>query len=210
MKSPLYTLLDDLLYHMNPKQQNLLQLVIPEHLIGELLDTMHSGLFAGHFGVRKTFDKINHYYYWDSMVQDIKDYCSACSPCQQKKSPSHPTRTPLVPLPTVERSWDRVATHILGPINPPSQTGHKYIRIFTDYLTHWVEAFPLRDIKAETVAKVFVEAIVCRYSAPKQLLTDHGTKLLHCFVVEIITLKLLAMQYLIDSTMYCNINLFLY
>ena len=41
--------------------------------------------------------------------------------------------------------------------------------VFADYLRKWVEAFRTSDQKAETIAKLFVENIVCHHSVPEQL-----------------------------------------
>ena len=183
--SSAYTLVSGLLYHINSHRRSLLQLVIPDKLRSELLASLHSDIFAGHLGFRKTYNKITQHYYWNTMVQDIYDYCTACLHCQQRKSPSKPYRAPLVPLQAVERPWDRVAMDIMGPINPPSDLGHKYIIIFTDYLTRWVEGFSLHDIKTETIAKVFVEAIVCRFGAPRTLLSDRAPNFLSNLIHDI-------------------------
>ena len=43
-----------------------------------------------------------------------------------------------------------------------------------DYFTRWVEAFPIRNQEAETVAKVLVEQVFCRYGVPMQILSDQG------------------------------------
>lgn len=67
-----------------------------------------------------------------------------------------------------------MASDIVGPL-PKTPTGNKYIIVFTEYLTKYVEAFPIPDCTAKTTAKIFVEKIICRYSAPAQLLTDRGT-----------------------------------
>ena len=54
--------------------------------------------------------------------------------------------------------------------------------IFMDYLTKWPEAFPTQDQRAETIAGLFVEHIVCRHGIPEQLLSDRGTNLLSSVV----------------------------
>jgi len=56
-----------------------------------------------------------------------------------------------------------------------TNSGNKYALVFTDYLTKWVEAFPLRDQTAESIAKIFINEIVSRHSAPRELLSDRGT-----------------------------------
>ena len=40
-----------------------------------------------------------------------------------------------------------------------------------DYLTTWSEAFAIPDQKAETIAPLFLEHIVCRHGLPEELLT---------------------------------------
>ena len=53
-----------------------------------------------------------------------------------------------------------------------TNSGNKYVIVFTDYLTKWVEAFAIRDHKAETIAKIFINEILSWYSALKKLLSD--------------------------------------
>lgn len=50
--------------------------------------------------------------------------------------------------------------------------GHKYVLVITDYATRWVEAFHTRDTKASTVAKILINEVISRHSAPKEMLAD--------------------------------------
>ncbi|MCP4115569.1 MAG: transposase family protein, partial [Desulfobacteraceae bacterium] len=68
---------------------------------------------------------------------------------------------------------------------PSDPTGYKYLIVFNEYLTKWVEAFPLRNITASTVAQVFVESIICRYGCPRQILTDRGSNFLSNLMAEV-------------------------
>lgn len=52
-----------------------------------------------------------------------------------------------------------------------------------DHFTRWPEAFALPNQEARTIAKVIVEQIICRYGAPKSMLTDWGTN----FQCELVT-----------------------
>ena len=54
-----------------------------------------------------------------------------------------------------------------------SATGNKYILVYTEYLTKWVEAEGIPDKKAETVAESFVK-FVCTHGIPESLITDQG------------------------------------
>ena len=182
---PRYSIIDGILYYSDPKQRTIFQLVIPKSMQIEILESMHANLFAGHFGFHRTITKLRQYYFWKTMIKDARDFCLRCAECQFRKSPSQKARMPLKPLPAVSLPWDRVAVDILGPINPPSQLGHRYIIIFTDYLTRWVEAYPLVDIKANTVARIFVEGIICRFGSPSQLLSDRASNFLSKVMYEV-------------------------
>ncbi len=53
---------------------------------------------------------------------------------------------------------------------PPTYDGNRYAVVFMDYLTKWPEVYPTSDQTAETIAKLFVEKIVCRHGVPTKLL----------------------------------------
>ena len=66
---------------------------------------------------------------------------------------------------------------IIGPL-PETSDGNRYILVFSDYTTKWPEGFALKDTKAETVAKVLVDEMISRHSAPRRLLSDQGSNFL--------------------------------
>ena len=75
---------------------------------------------------------------------------------------------PLQPIP-VGGPFHCVAVDILPFLTTSS--GNCYVAIFMDYLTKWQEAFAIPDQRAETIAKLFVEQIVCRHDIPEELLS---------------------------------------
>jgi transposase InsO family protein len=48
-----------------------------------------------------------------------------------------------------------------------------------------VEAFALRDTKSETIAKIFVNEVICRHSAPSSLLSDQGANFLSNLIKQV-------------------------
>ena len=58
-----------------------------------------------------------------------------------------------------------VAVDILGPL-PESDAGNNYILVAGDYFTRWVEAYPIPNQEAITVAKKLVDEMFCRFSPP--------------------------------------------
>ena len=127
------------------------QIVIPFCLRAEILQWVHdSGVCGGHLGVEKTFLKAQQRYFWDTMYHDIKQYCVSCTKCAERVRAVGKYKAPLKPLPVGE-AFERVAMDIVGPL-PVSRSGNKFILVFTDALTRWVEADPLPSIESFQVA----------------------------------------------------------
>ena len=64
----------------------------------------------------------------------------------------------------------------MGPF-PISSHGNKYILVITDLFTKWVEAFPLKDTTATTLATTILNEVICRYHVPGGLHSDQGANL---------------------------------
>eukprot|EP01132_Coremiostelium_polycephalum_P010890 gene10890-13341_t len=83
----------------------------------------------------------------------------------------------LYSLDRISEPFEIVGVDIIGPIDV-SKNGNKYILVFSDYLTKWVEAFPLPDATAVTVGAIYIREIICRFGAPRKLLSDCGANFL--------------------------------
>ena len=66
-----------------------------------------------------------------------------------------------------------VAVDIVGPF-PESRLGNSYILVIGDYFTRWMEAFPISNQEATTVARVLTNEVFYRFSPPEQLHSDQG------------------------------------
>ena len=58
----------------------------------------------------------------------------------------------LHPVP-VESPWHHIGIDFIGPINPVSTKGNKYILTIRDYFTKFVHAIPLPDKSADGVSQ---------------------------------------------------------
>ena len=146
----------------------------------ELLVWAHDDPTGGHFGTVKTYEKLRTRYYWRTVFSDVNHWCRSCCDCAMRKSPRNRHKAPLLPIP-VQDAFDRLACDIIGPF-PPSKLGNRYVVVFSEYLTKWVETFPVPSIDASAIACLLVDeifvsnstgaAMVQFFSSQKDMLPD--------------------------------------
>jgi len=159
------------------------RLVIPEGLKSTVLSCCHDEFSGAHLGERKTWRKVEARSYWENMHRDVVDWCKSCSVCAAKKPPP-PHRSLLHPIHHPNTAFETIGIDFIGPL-PTTDNGNKYVLVFTDYTTRWVEAFATSDMEAKTVAKIFVNEIVCRHGAPGELLSNQGRNFLSKLIKEV-------------------------
>lgn len=74
------------------------------------------------------------------------------------------TKAPLKVY-TVGNPMERVTLDIMSGL-PRSSSGNKQSLVIGDSLTRWVDAYPIRDMEATTVAKVLVEKFISQFGVP--------------------------------------------
>ena len=68
------------------------QLCIPKCSMREnLIREKHSGGLVSHFGPQKTFEQLQHFYYWPKMSSKVQKFVNKCKICQHAKGKSYNT-----------------------------------------------------------------------------------------------------------------------
>ena len=78
------------------------------------------------------------------------------------------------PIEVPPERFDHVRVDIVGPF--PPDRGFTHISTAIDRTTRWPEAIPLKDTKAETVARAFIDVWVARFGVPKIVTSDWGAQ----------------------------------
>ena len=169
-----FALRDDALYRVvSFLGSHVYLLALPPSFTRAALLISHDHPLAGHLGHRRTLDRVRQRFWWPNMEKDVRDGTRACRVCQRVKPGPHGP-FPLMSIP-VGGPMYRVAMDIGGPF-PPTAAGNKYLLLFVDHYSQWSQAYAMATQDAETVARLFLEGIVCIHGCPQHILSDRGAQ----------------------------------
>ena len=63
---------------------------------------------------------------------------------------------------------------IIGPINPPSSRGHRFILAITEYFSKWAEAIPLAEVKTANMVNFIKHHVIYPVGIPRRIIHDNG------------------------------------
>ena len=178
------------------------QVVLPATLKHRVLRLAHYHVQSGHPGQTRMHNRVRRTLYWPHMAADIALTVRECEHCaknrirllkQANKMRLFPATTPL----------ECCAIDILGPL-PKSPDGYRFLLVVTDRFTKLTHAFPLKRIKADDVAIMFVNEWVFKYGAPKELVSDNGSQFVSTLFQE--ACKLLSVDNAFTMTYHPQTN----
>ena len=147
--------------------------VMPRAGIPGLLFVLHDSPLSGHMGKTKTLKSVNGRFWWPGLATDVYAYVRSCWECQARKPDVNKTYAPLCPSEPTSAPWDRLAMDI---VSLPPSNGYDKVLVIVDYFSKWVEAFPIRNKNASTIASILYQEIYSRYGPPSYLHSDRGTE----------------------------------
>jgi len=68
---------------------------------------------------------------------------------------------------------EEISLDLMGPF-PESSAGNKYVIVLVDSFSKWVEAYPIPNIEAKTVAEKVVMEFISRFGVPHTIKSDRG------------------------------------
>ena len=109
-------------------------------------------------------------------------WCRSCLTCAAYQGCGQRLKPALQSIP-VGAPFDRVGVDIMEM--PRTMNGNRYVVVFVEYLTKWVEAYAVEDQTSLTIARLLVDSVVCRHGVSGQLLSDRGQNLLSNLLLEV-------------------------
>ena len=172
-----YVIIDRLLYHIAKlirfEPDPILQLVIPNVLKQVVLEAFHAAIGGGHVGLEKTYQKIRSKYFWPNCYKDVVEYVQQCEVCQRRGL--RKLRAELQDSEKPNGPMEYVGIDTVGPF-VTSKNGNNYLVTMVDWYSSWVEAYPVVNKEAATIAKVIMERFIPQHGCPNVLISDRGTE----------------------------------
>jgi len=103
----------------------------------------------------------------DKAIQKVTESCKACAQVNPGRTMIGQGVRPRGHRPGIH--WEIDFTEI-----KPGMYGYKYLLVFVDTFSGWVEAFPTKHETAKMVTKKLLEEIFPRYGMPQALGSDNG------------------------------------
>ena len=83
-------------------------------------------------------------------------------------------RLPEMSVPVPAEPWEFVSVDVMGPFVKANGSGNKFVVVFSDHLTRYVETMALKVQDTKSLARCLVERVMCRHGCPRTLLSDRG------------------------------------
>lgn len=152
------------------------QLVVPQSYREKVLQLAHENLLSGHFGVKRTLEKVSRSFYWPEVCQAVTSFVRTCDVCQREGFASDHPKAPLQPAPIEDEVLAKWGIDIIGPLAKPSRSGKKFLLTVIDFSSHYLDVTPLASITAPAVARALL-VLGSRWGLPKTVRSDLGSSL---------------------------------
>ena len=160
------------------------QILIPEHLITELLKALH-GQMGKHPGITKMIQECRSKYYYPGLAKRIKQWVTQCEDCiKYKRINNNQIRPKMI----------NNTEHVLGPEdileidilpNLPNSSGYQNIVTMIDVFSRYLFAYPTQDVTAKTIGRCIVDVMTRHAYLPTLILSDKGSQFRSEIVAEI-------------------------
>ena len=125
-------------------------------------------------------------YWWPRVTTDVAVYSQGCARCQKTSSRFDKAAPDLHSIPVPTHPWKQIGIDLCSL--PTTVEGYVGIVVAVDYFSKWVEAEPIKDKTAETVAG-FLYRLVCRHGCAEVQINDQGREFVNrvCTVLHELT-----------------------
>ena len=147
--------------------------MVPGSHAKEIIRLAHSNPLSGHFSTRKTAQRVEAEFFVPKLRKQVSQYIKRCHECQLVRETKVKGRQPLQPIHVLDNlPFEDLTMDILGGQLPITTRKNRYVLMIICNATGWVEALPLRNCKAETIADELLK-FFCQKGFPKIIRSDN-------------------------------------
>ncbi|GIL49963.1 hypothetical protein Vafri_6086 [Volvox africanus] len=136
----------------------------------QVIERTHNNM--GHFGKRRTLGLLQTGFWWPGMSRDVATVVGTCKLCDQVNAVGNVKPEELQPLP-IKGPFYRWGCDLAGPF-PTTKRGNTMVMVCVEHFTKHVELAALPSKHSEQTARVLLERVLTRFSAPAEIVTDRG------------------------------------
>ena len=181
---------------MEDGKQKFEAIVLPQVLIGTVLQLAHEGL--GHNGSPRTYALIKRYYCWKGLKAMVKKHVQTCKLCQEHNK--HVVKYSKINFEAEPAPMRFISMDLIGEFHPPSSKGNRYALTVICMFTGYTFCIPIPNKMAKTVLKAYMDNVYCQFGGSIKILSDNGTEFKNKLMEEVS--KELGVRYKIYSPPY--------
>ncbi|XP_060070261.1 uncharacterized protein LOC132550238 [Ylistrum balloti] len=151
------------------------QLVVPAKYRDIVMRLAHDSMMSGHLAAKKTTNRVLSEFFWPGIQAEVIRFCRSCDICQRTFPKGRVPKAPLGDMPLIDTPFKRIAVDLIGPLEPATDRGNRFILTVVDYATRYPEAVALKSIETERVAEALID-IFSRVGIPSEMLSDQGAQ----------------------------------
>jgi hypothetical protein len=153
-----------------------------------VLFELHATPTAGNSGFTKTYDRVKHYFFWDGMKQDIRNFVDECEVCQCNKGETVKSPGTLQPLSIPPTIWKDISMEFITDL--PKLGNKSVIMVVVDHLSKYDHFCALpHPFTASTVAQIFMDQVFKLYGMPHSIVSDRDPTFTRNFWQELFKLQ---------------------
>jgi hypothetical protein len=160
------------------------KICIPTNEQVHVIKEAHTSLISQNFGVGKTLENLQRFFYWPRMKEIVTKYVKGCVLCSTCK----PTNIKLglyIPLHVPSHPWESISMDFVGGL-PIYKRVHEYLYVVVDRFRKMYILIPCKNqVTAEQDAHLFFQYEWVHFGFPMSMIFDQDYRFLGDFLTSL-------------------------